>query len=366
MTMCSEKVFLSATCGVNIDDEYILWAESLEGDLYKYDLISEKNEFVNSPKAAGHYGKAFSCMLRHQGKIYMIALTDAYEIMEYNINTHQIQLKYQNIKKKVEIFNSFFIEDKIYLFPSFLDEDVCIYSLKEDSAEYIRWDNILPSSNCFLRENVVNVSQHANKFYGAIWNTPYIFRLEMTPKIICEMTNLGESYHTEGIIASERELYITLMERKGVLCIRQDGKIEEIDCLESVQDSESNKIPYIMTIIYEQQIILFPGEGNNQIRIINRQTNKQTVLSYPDCFRRRQSGRLFWKPILYKSKLILLPFCGNGMLILDLNNYQITYKKWKNKDLESFIKKISTNALFDSKRNKGQNLGECIYHLLGS
>ena len=87
-------------------------------------------------------GKTFSCMLKNNGKIYLISLFDGYEIVEYDMISNQLRLLYQQTQKGIYIFNAFLINGNIYIFPSQLDSFVCIYSISNNNVDYIKWEKL--------------------------------------------------------------------------------------------------------------------------------------------------------------------------------------------------------------------------------
>ncbi len=360
MVLYEEQQFVGATCGVGIDDENILWTEWKDGNLYRLNIKSYDCELVGIPNEFGHCGKMFSSMIKNREKVYMIAYSDAYEVMEYDINSNKLRLLYLHMMKGIQIFNSFLVEDNIYLFPSSLAGDICIYSLKDNKADYISWEHILLDINCCLKDKVINVNQCGENIYGVICDTSYVFRLSMLSGIKCDVYQLDEKYKVGSVSVVENDLYITLMEHRILLCINQDGEVREIKCFESEEECEETENYYSMSVIIDQEIFLFPFEGNNEIQIVNRQTMKQRKLIYPNKFKKRRSGRFFWKPILFKNYLYLLPYSGNGILHIEINGNKIEYVKWKNKGICAYIDNIlASNKIGNKEFN--MNLGKAIY-----
>lgn len=353
------EIFKAATCGVVLEDEYILWSSWENGDLYKMYLRDNRIEFVSSTIKAGHYGKAFGCMIRNEKKIYMICLFDCYEIMEYDIRTEKLRLLYQHAVEGLQIFHAFLIEGKIYLLPNKLSESVCIYSLENGEVIYIKWKELLSDIDISIKDEYVHYMDCLGKnIYGTIYNTPYIFSIETSPILGCKVERLHKDYKLTNINVIEGKKYFIPANRESVFCLNGNSEIEEISLS---QEKMYNKQPFVSSVLYKNDIFLIPFGGDDKITVINRFNGNKKILEYPKEFEMiNENGRLFWMPIIYRDKVYLLPHCGSGMLVLELYTYKINYIGWKLK-LNIILKHRLLGDMVEKKESKRQDIGHIIY-----
>ncbi len=355
------ETFKAATCGVVLENEYILWSSWENGDLYKIYLKDNRIEFVSSTIKAGHYGKAFGCMIRNEEKIYLVCLFDCYEIMEYDIRTGMLRLLYQHIMEGLQIFHSFLIEGKMYLLPNKLSETMCIYSLEDGEAIYVKWKELLSDINFSIEDEYVHYIDCLGKnIYGTIYNTPYTFCIETSPILRCKVERLQKNYKLTNINVIEGKRYFIPANRELVLCLNRNLEIEEIKLF---QDKENvyGKHQFVSSAIYKNDIFLIPFSRDDKITVINRFNGNKKVLEYPKEFEViNENGRLFWIPIIYKDKIYLLPHCGSGILVLDLYTYKMNYIGWELK-LNIILKYRLLGDMVEKQELERQDIGHIIY-----
>lgn len=364
---CENRI--SATCAIAIDNEYILFTTWEGGDLYKISLSDYTIKLVGIPSDFGHYfgrlGNTFSRMIKKGEKVYLVGFQDAYEIMEYDIKSGKFRMLYQNLSLGTWIFDAFLIDGRIYLLPYHVDESICIYSIEENQAEYINWKELLTGEDYDLKDciNLYSIDVSEKVIYGAVYDTSYVFQLEITPTIKCKMYKLEDNYRIANINTCEDKVYITLINQMKMIYFSKYDKANRINAIELNGEKIDNQVSYIMPRILNNKIFLFPYLGNNEIEVIDRQTREQKLIRYPKEFHRNNGGRLFWEPIFNKDKLFLLPHSGNGMLVLDTNKCNMDFVKWEKSQLEYFVEKASFSKL-EKKCNTGQCVGSTIYNVV--
>lgn len=354
----------AATCGIIVNQEYILWTSWTNGDLYKLNLHDYHIEFLKNTIEAGHCGKAFSYMLRFKEKVYLICLYDCYEIMEYNIQSGRLRLLYQHQKEGIEIFYAFLMDGYLYLFPDKTSHNICVYSLETDKTVYIEWKKWFLDVDLDIEDKFIySIYGLQNRIYGAIYKTPYIFQIEVQPEIKCRVYKLGQSCKLGNIYSNQDGLYAVLMDRNAIIRLDQNMNMKtEWRMGENDQKENMNHLPLVAFLINNKEIICFPFDNKDKIRVIHTNTGEQKIVEYPDEFCVRDSDeRLFWNPVVAGNKVYLLPHCGNGMLVLNMDSYKLEYVDLK-MDLYHQIKKsISINDKEDQRKDSEKNIGNLIY-----
>jgi len=349
-----------AACGMVIDNEYILWTSWEDGSLYKLFLKDNHIEIVKGMFGIGCKGKTFSCMLKNNGKIYLISLFDGYEIVEYDMISNQLRLLYQQTQKGIYIFNAFLINGNIYIFPS---QFVCIYSISNNNVDYIKWEKLFSDKEIDLKGKLLGSMDCVGQaLCGTILGTPYLFEIQTKPHIKCEMQILKNEYEMMSINAYGSEKYITLMNDDKLICINSDGRIEEFGLFH--EETTREGIPFNCTLVYKDKIFLFPCIKNDRIHVIDRMTGKYNTLEYPDKFyRKADKCRLFWLPIVFENKAYLLPHTGSGLLVLDMYSCRIEYLMGWRKELKLFLDTICCSDVWGEK-NEIIGAGSAIYKFI--
>lgn len=363
MVYGENKQEIAATCGMVIDNEYILWASWENGSLYKFSLKDNHLEMVRGTLGIGCKGKTFSCMLKNNEKIYLISLFDCYEIAEYDMISNQLRLLYQQTQQGIYIFNAFLINGKIYIFPSQLDSSVCIYSISNNNADYIKWEKIFSDKKLDLKGKLLgSMDCIGQTLCGTILDSTYLFEIQTEPQIKCEVQILKNDYRMMSINAYGREKYITLMNDDKLICVKPDGEIEEFGLFH--EETANDGIPFSCTVLYRDKIFLIPCIKNDRIQVVDRMTGEHNVLEYPDNFyRKADKCRLFWLPIVFENKAYLLPHTGSGLLVLDMCSCRIEcFMGWK-KGLKNFLDTICCS---DVRREKNEmiDVGTVIYKFI--
>lgn len=358
-----EKGEIAATCGIVVNNEYILWSAWDDGSLYRLYLKDNHNELVKSISEIGYERKTFGCMLEYNEKIYLISIYGCYEIVEYDMRKDRLKILYRKTQENVQVFSSFLINGKIYIFPMRLDDKVCIYSIRDECARYIMWKELFPEVNINWENNTVcGMDCFGQTIYGTIQNTPYLFRINTEPDIVCEMQKLKDGYKASSINVYGETKYITLTEGNKLICLNRNGETQELEIFPEINVYDG--IPYICSVQYGEKIFLFPFLGGRKIQLINGNSGEKRYLEYPEKFLSKNTQwRLFWKPVIYEKKIYLLPFNGNGLLILDMCSCKIEYYAGWRKGLKSYLEKVCCNNIQD--RNEGiENIGKVIHNNL--
>ncbi|NBH19802.1 hypothetical protein D3Z55_20935 [Clostridiaceae bacterium] len=354
-----------ATCGIQLNHDSILWTSWINGDLYKLNLNDYHIEFLKSTIEVGHYKKAFSCILRHKEKIYLICLYDCYEIIEYDIPSDQLRLLYQNIKEGIEIFQAFLVDEILYLIPDKTCHDICVYSLKEERAIYIGWKELLFHGDLNIEDKFL-YSMHLwkNRIYGAIHNTPYIFCLEVQPEIKCKVYKLEKSYKLGNIFVNGNEIYLAFLDRNTMICFDQDmNQKAEWNIGEKAERENVEQLPFIDFVMCNQELVCFPFGYKDKIQVIHTNTGNRYTVDYPDEFHTYDNNeRLFWNPVMDGNQVYLLPHGGKGMLVLDLDSHKLKHIELKMNLYHQVKKNISINDREKQRNDSKKVIGNLIYN----
>lgn len=353
---------LAATAGTVIDNKYILWTTWKNGEIYRLEI---DNNYIEKEKVSNldlRKDNTCCCMLKGKDKIFLVSMFDYYEISEYDYYNKKINILLSVEEKGVNIYNSFLINEKIYIFPNEMNKSICVYSLCEKKVDFIEWKDLV--SDKFLIKNdfqVFCMDSSNQKIYGTIQKTPFWFEIDVSFGFTFNFFQVKDTYKLSSINICDNIIYFTVYDDEKVLYIRKENEIEEIELL---HENENSKEAIFSNVIkYEENLFFIPAIRNKKIQVYNMKTRKKTFIEYPHEFiYMKNDSRIFWQPIILGEKAYFLPHTGNGILVLNLNNMEIFFAPSVKRTLSSYLNKMC--IVCEDKKYINSNIGKQIYKSL--
>ncbi|MCM1261863.1 MAG: hypothetical protein NC313_04005 [Butyrivibrio sp.] len=358
-----EEILFSTACGVIVNDEYILWSSWQDRSLYKLYLGDKHIEYVRSVSEIDFIGQRIANMLKYKDKVYLISYGDGYEIIEYDLESDELRQVYSKAQKEIYSVKAFLIDEKIYIFPFQMDSSICVYSIRENKADYIKWETLLPGIQFDLKnDGVISMCHMGDIIYGVVYNTPYIFEIKIKPQIECRVNRMNDGYKLATIDIYDGIKYVTLAEKEILLCIKPNGKIEELELIS--KRGKKNGILYWFwgAIAHGNKVFLLPNDDNDDIQVVDTLTGESELLEFPDKFSRRNRYRLFWGYCLLGDKAYLLPLTANGLVVLDMCDCKMEYFSGWKFGIRDFLKVGFCEET--AKEKITDTVGETIYNIV--
>ena len=333
--MIYEKKMFAVT-GAVLDNNLIYWTSWKEKKLFKYNCktqyIMEEYDFSN----ASIFGETICKIIKYDNSIIMISFDNAYEILKYDLQKKNIEILYQE-KRNINIFNSFLVEDKIYIFPDSIYDDIIAYSIKEGNIMRYSW-NKLSNKKFDKNSKVYYMESYNGKFYGTFYDTNCLFELSFNENFNCKFFYVKNDFRLSSIGVFQNGIYSNHASKNSFIYISNEGKTSEIELYKEENDNQEG-LQFCKIIKYGEKIFFIPNL-NDYIYEYNVKTGKCSMIKYPPKFHRLDSSRLFWDSVEKDNLLYLFPHSGNGLLILNMDNSCLKFVEWAKTSFIQFLQGV--------------------------
>lgn len=359
--------FLTCYTGVIQDNKLYTVHEGL-GLLMEYDLLSFSYKVLTILKVGEKEQRVRVKGMVISNQVIYIILGNSWNIFEYHMESGQILIngddkKYNDGALLIE--NCFLYRNEIWLLPCYANEYIRIFDLK--TKQYSMRKPIIDElkyygANVYKKSFLDYAFTNEGIIYAIIYKSEYIVSIDINTgqyflyciggrKKLSSINYDGKNYWLSFFDSTIIEKWSP---KNGII---EEYVIDEIDI-----DDTGQQIRFIYEL--QGKLYIIPTFVP-YIFILNKKNKKISKMNYPKNFKRihNNSERYqFFRDILYKDKIIVLPFAVNEMLLIDKKNNKVNFIEsiLSREDIEKYTIKLETGVI---EEKYGYGIRQFLEHL---
>ncbi len=311
------------------DDKYIYAVEhsrnilmQIDKSTYQVKALCRLSDFKKREKVRVLY----TCL--YGNRIYIFAIEEN-EVAEYDMETRELRYFYPKSRYKFSKTTVIFRDgDTVWSFAGAGEEYACTFSLKDQQYDYKRLiaekEELAPA-----RANYVESLCLVNReIWRCVFDTNIVYSINIDT---LEVKNYKLEGHTGfwSILYQNGCFFILSVDGKTITCWDKERKITKVWKTDYAGDKER---PYRELIPVKNGFLLPSARERRNILIVTLLENgqvEQSELVIPqdfidliDIYKERFQ---FLDYFMENNKLYFSPFCGNGMLEVDMQTFDVDF-----------------------------------------
>lgn len=297
--------------------------------LMTYDLEDFSYEILSEFKVVRENKCVVIKMIKKEDIIYLI-LQKQKCVLTYNLETNEIGVfgdLYDKAKEKQNVLNAFLYDRNIWIFPVYVKQPICFFNIQTKKwKEHRSIYNYFKAQNIYLDPDyfIDTIYQIENKIWSAVWNTPYVFFIDLdTMEIHIYDTYCGP---ISSFSCDRKNFWLAVSGEENIINWAPQSGVCKKYTIDGINlDKESRQFWYICDT--EQRIYMIPS-SNNDIYAVEKGNGNVCALGLSGNYcriKKNLSSQLFGLCLRYKDKLILLPYSIDRFVIVNLKDASLDF-----------------------------------------